>query len=101
MEGSNEVFSTGVVHAGFAANRGIHHGQQGGWNLNHTDAPQPCGRGESRHVSDHPASESQHQRAAFQLPRERRVMDFRNGCGGFLVFSGFDQQELSIESMAT
>jgi two-component sensor histidine kinase len=53
VEGADQVLAAGMVHAGLATDRRIHHGQQGGGHLHHGDAPQPSGGGEARHVA-HP-----------------------------------------------
>ena len=40
---------------------GVHHRQQGGRNLHHSDSAQPCGRSEPGHIAHHPSTEGEHQ----------------------------------------
>ena len=87
-----------MVHAGLAADGGIHHRQQGGGHLHHGDAPQPGGGGEAGHVAHHAAAEGHDQRSPLQAVAEGGVMDQGHGGGGFLVFAGFDHQGVHREA---
>ena len=92
MEGADEIFAARVIHAGFAANSGVHHGQQGGGRLYHGDAPQPCGGGEASHVAHHATTEGHDQGAPFQMFTPAGVVNPGHGGRGFVGFSRLHQQ---------
>ena len=84
-----------MVDTGFATDGGIHHREQGGWNLHHGYAPQPAGCCKSGHIAHHAAAKRHDQRTPLQFLLERRVVDQRNGGRGFLLLAGFDHQQLA------
>ena len=92
VEGADQVLAARVVHARLAADRRIHHRQQGGGHLHHGDAPQPGGRRKPRHVAHHAAAEGHDQRTPLQLALKGGVVDLGHGGRCFLVFPGLDHQ---------
>ena len=95
VEGTNQVFAPRMVDTGFATNGGIDHGEKGGWNLHHGNAPQPTGGGKTGHVAHHAAAKGHDQRPSLQFVLERRVVDQRHSGGVFLLLAGFDHQQLA------
>ena len=99
MEGSDQVFAARMVHPGFAADGGINHGQKRCRHLHDTNPTQPGGCGETGHVADDPPAQGQHQGPPFELAAEGGIVDAGNGGWCFLVFTGFDHQQLGAEAL--
>ena len=86
-----------MIDAGLAADRRIHHGQQGGGHLHHGNASQPGGCRKSRHVAHHATAKGNDQRAPLQPAAKGCVMDQAHGGWGFLIFSRLDHQGAGVK----
>ena len=73
MEDADQIFSGACIHAGFAADRAVHHGQQRCWNLNVWDAAVINRRDESRNIANHPAAKTYDKRLAVKSRRDHPV----------------------------
>src|SRR6266567_6332036 len=66
MNCADQIFPGARVHAGFSANRAVHHGEQRGRNLHVRNSTMENRRDESRNIADHPAAKPDDERLSIQ-----------------------------------
>ena len=70
IEQPDEILALGHVDCRFAADRGIHLGEQGCRHLREIDAALQRSSGETGNISDHATAQCDDQRPAFHIGRE-------------------------------
>jgi len=73
MERADHVLAERVVHAGLAADRGVHLGEQRGRHLDERDAALVTGGGESGHVADNTPAQRNEGGAPVTMRRKQRI----------------------------
>ena len=89
-EGAYEVLTCGKVHARFAADRGVDHGEQRGGRLHHGDAAHERGRGEPSKIAHHPAAERHDSAVAAELQARHRFPNLACNLDGLRFLSRGD-----------
>lgn len=94
---AGQVFPTGQVDGGFSTYGAVHHGQEGGWDLEVGNAPEVCGGGKACQVAGDAAAQSYEQIPPGDLVLRQNLQDFEIGLsifGGFSLgkYIGADQE---------
>ena len=93
VEAADQVLAADEVHAGLAADRGVHLGEQGGRDLEHGNAAHEDGGQEAGHVVDDAAAESDHHARAVGAALHHLLGKLLHGRQALLVFAAGKGEE--------
>ncbi len=98
MESTDQILALGQIHAGLAADAGVHHREQAGRKHRPRDSPQISGRRKPGQVSNHAAAQPDHGALPFQPTRQQPIPDTPNRSDGFVFLSGRDHDSVDREA---
>src|SRR5437764_2145924 len=98
MNCAEEVFPVTRVHAGFAANRTVHHRQKRGWKLHVRNAAMKNRRHKPRDVTDYPTAKSHHERTPIESRRDHLVANRACLLKRFRVLAGSNSNKRRLQA---